>query len=163
MAYTPPACRSLLKRGTMESSGHIRSTRPAGEAGAAIIESAIILLVFLIVLFGIMEAGRVMNVQVTVTDAAREGARYAVTPIWQTSTLPSSGQIQSVVNGFLQASGISGATVTVQPVSVFTGSVTTQYTRVRIDAPYQPVMGAMFFSSAITIKGEALMRNETSP
>ncbi len=134
------------------------------QKGAAIIESAIIMLVFLVTIFGIMEAGRVMNIQETVTDAAREGARFAVAPIWQTSTHPTVPQIQAVVDTFLRASAISGANVNVQrPVNIVTGSVTTEYTRVRVDVPYQPIIGKLLFPTTFTIKGEALMRNETSP
>ena len=47
------------------------------ERGAAAIELALILPLLLLVLFGIMEFGRAYNVQVSLTQAAREGARYA--------------------------------------------------------------------------------------
>lgn len=147
----------------MKAASKYKSARRAGQKGAAIIESAIILLVFLLVLFAIMELGRLMNAQETVTNAAREGARFSVTPVAMTSNLPSTAQITSVVQGFLQASGVNGATVTVQrPVVIFTGKPT-EYTRVRVDLPYQPVLGTLFFPTTVNLKGEALMRNETSP
>lgn len=147
----------------MESAGTSESARRASQRGAAIIESAIILLVFLLVLFAIMELGRLMNAQETLTNAAREGARFSVAPVAMTSNLPTNAQITGVVQGFLQASGVNGATVTIQrPVVIFTG-VATEYTRVRVDLPYQPVLGSLFFPTTINLKGEALMRNETSP
>lgn len=45
--------------------------------GQAIVELAIILPVLLIILFGIFEFGRVMNVYLVITSASREGARIA--------------------------------------------------------------------------------------
>ncbi|MEC3850598.1 TadE/TadG family type IV pilus assembly protein [Paenarthrobacter ureafaciens] len=41
------------------------------------IEMAILLPMLLLILIGIIEFGRVLNVQVSLTQAAREGARYA--------------------------------------------------------------------------------------
>jgi Flp pilus assembly protein TadG len=47
------------------------------ERGAVAVEMAIILPLLLLILIGIMEFGRAYNVQVSLTQAAREGARYA--------------------------------------------------------------------------------------
>lgn len=47
------------------------------ERGAVAVEMAIILPLLLIILLGIIEFGRAYNVQVSLTQAAREGARYA--------------------------------------------------------------------------------------
>ncbi|BCW59687.1 MULTISPECIES: TadE family protein [Micrococcaceae] len=47
------------------------------ERGAAAVEMAIVLPLLLLILLGIMEFGRAYNVQVSLTQAAREGARYA--------------------------------------------------------------------------------------
>jgi len=141
--------------------------RSTTQKGAALIESAIVLLTFLVILFGIMEAGRLMNVQETLTDAAREGARFAVAPMTQTSTHPSVAEIQAVVDVFLHSTGINGATTTVQqaitPFPPLPGGYQTTYTRVRVDYQYQPLIGKMFFPGTLSLKGEALMRNETSP
>jgi Flp pilus assembly protein TadG len=141
-----------------------RQRRNISERGTAIVESAIILPVFFLLLFGVFEAGRFMNTQQVLTDAAREGARLAVTPLTQTNTLPSTGEITTRVNDFLGSAGITGATVTVDnAVSVVTGSITTIYTRVRVDEPYQVLTVPGFFSMLqVTLRGEALMRNETS-
>src|SRR5437899_12914103 len=123
-----------------------RQRRSTSERGTAIVESAIILPVFFLLLFGVFEAGRFMNTQQVLTDAAREGARLAVTPLSQTNTLPSTGAITTRVNDFLGSASITGATVTVDnAVSVVTGGSRTIYTRVRVDQPDQ-VLTAPGFS-----------------
>lgn len=46
------------------------------ERGAAAVEFALVLPVLLFLLLGIFEFGRIYNVQISLTNAAREGARY---------------------------------------------------------------------------------------
>ena len=132
--------------------------------GAAAVEGAVVLIGFLVVILAIFEAGRFFNVQQVLTNASREGARLAVMPLSGTSTLPTTGQIESEVQRFLQAANIQGATIAVnRPVSINTGSVLTEFTRVTVSVPYQVLTLSMFSNLAIPLVGEALMRNETSP
>ena len=147
------------------------------ERGAAGVEAAIILPMFFMLLFGVFEAGRFMNTRQVLTDAAREGARLAVAPLTQTDTPPSDTDILAQVNGFLRSAGITAATLDCsssapashpvvcidKDVQVKTGLITTAYTRVRVDELYQVLTVPGFFSMLqITLRGEALMRNETS-
>lgn len=46
-----------------------------GDGGAAAVELALVLPVLLLVVFGIIDFGRALNAQITLTEAAREGAR----------------------------------------------------------------------------------------
>lgn len=133
------------------------------ERGVAVVESAMTLLGFFVLLFGIMEAGRFLNMEQVLTDAAREGARYAVLPLTQTSTLPGTGAIQNVVQQYLNSADIKNATVTVSQVSIPTGVVTTQYTQVQVTVPYQVLTLSMFSNLQVNLTGKAEMRNETSP
>jgi TadE-like protein len=57
-------------------------TQPAGprpgnrrDGGAAAVETAIVLPLLLVLVFGIIDFGRMLNAQIVVTEAAREGAR----------------------------------------------------------------------------------------
>ena len=47
------------------------------ESGAVAVEFALILPIFLVLVLGICEFGRGFNIQVSLTEAAREAARYA--------------------------------------------------------------------------------------
>ena len=136
----------------------------SAETGAVVVEAAITLIFFFTLLLGIMEGGRFLNVQQTVTNAAREGARMAVAPITQTSTLASDGEIETEVRRFLDAARISGATITVErPLVIPSNGLPMQYTRVRVSVPYRVISLAMFSMLSVNLAGEALMRNETSP
>jgi len=45
------------------------------DRGAAAVEAAIVLPLLFVVIFGLIDFGRMLNAQITVTEAAREGAR----------------------------------------------------------------------------------------
>jgi len=47
------------------------------DRGAAMVEFALLLPLLLLLLFGIIDFGRALNAQITITQAAREGARLA--------------------------------------------------------------------------------------
>ncbi len=82
--------------------------RPRGggahDRGAVAVEFALLLPVLLLILFGIIDFGRALNAQITLTQAAREGARLAAL-----------GEPQSTVISGTQsaANGLSGVNVSV--------------------------------------------------
>lgn len=134
------------------------------ERGAAMVETAIVLFAFLFLLFGTMEVGRFLNVYHVMTDAAREGARLGVTPLTQTSTLPTVSAIQNRAQEYLQSALIQNATILVnQNAACGTGPIGTQCTQVTITVPYQVVSTSMFSMLRVNLKANAVMRNETSP
>ena len=84
--------------------------------GAAMVEMALVLPVFLMLIMGIIEFGRAMMVSNLVTNAAREGARMAVLD-GSTNT-----DVQNAVRTFLQGAissslttGDIGISITVTP------------------------------------------------
>jgi Flp pilus assembly protein TadG len=76
----------------------------ARDRGSAAVEFALLLPVLLLLLFGVIDFGRAINAQITLTQAAREGARLA--SVGQSSTNVVS-RTQSA------ATGLSPVTVTV--------------------------------------------------
>lgn len=76
--------------------------------GAAIVETAVTLPIFVLVVFGIVEFGRAMMVSQLLTNAAREGARKAVL------TGSTNSEVETVVKDFLVSTlGISSGDITV--------------------------------------------------
>ena len=80
--------------------------RPARNAprdrGAAAVEFALLLPMLLLLVFGIIDFGRALNAQITLTQAAREGAR-----------LDALGKSNVVAGTQAAATGLSPVTVTV--------------------------------------------------
>jgi Flp pilus assembly protein TadG len=54
-----------------------RGSRKAADRGAAAVEFALCLPLLLLLVFGIIDFGRMLNAQITLTQAANEGARLA--------------------------------------------------------------------------------------
>lgn len=75
--------------------------------GAAMVEMALVMPLFFMVVLGIMEFGRAMMVSNLVTNAAREGARMAV--IDGSSNSDVTNSIKTFLN---QSTGVSAADVT---------------------------------------------------
>ena len=78
----------------------IRRGRPA----AALVETAAILIVFLLFLFGIFEYCRLIYVQQMVENSAREGARYAIVNTTDTNLIADTqAQINARMSGLQNA------------------------------------------------------------
>jgi Flp pilus assembly protein TadG len=141
------------------------------ERGATILETALVLPILFAVIFGILEFGRAYNIFQTVTNAAREGARYSVAP-WAAGTanagsLPTSTQVVSLVQHFLLGDGVivpDGNIVVVQNCSGTAACPTVnglalQYTQVTVTAPYK---FAYFPFGTLNISARSVMRNENN-
>ena len=72
------------------------SAKRDGERGAALVEFAICATIFLVVVFGVLEFGRMLWVHNALADATRRAARYAVTR--GKSNEPSSETQQAIKN-----------------------------------------------------------------
>lgn len=129
--------------------------------GTAIVESALILLFFFTLIIGIFEMSRFFSVQQTLTDAAREGARYAVTPLVGTETLPTEAAVRGWTDQFLASNGLSAATVTVNIVDPDADGIDVS-TEVVVSMPYQVLTAALFDDLEVTVRGRSRMRNENS-
>ena len=83
--------------------------RERTQRGATIVEAAVTSLVLFSLLFAILGFGRAFNIYQVVTDAAREGARYAVAPDANAAapySLPSADAVATRVCGYLQSANI---------------------------------------------------------
>lgn len=77
--------------------------------GAAVVEFAVVAPVFFLLVFGMIEYGRMVMVQQVLTNASREGARVGVLDSSTTS------DVTMVVNRYLESGGVRGADITVTP------------------------------------------------
>lgn len=131
------------------------------ESGAILVEATLTMLPFLLIIFAIAEGGRLLQVQNTLTNAAREGARFGVAPYSQTSSeagnMPSFNEIQTVVNGFLNSAGIPSSQVRWDPPSSDPSLTTVGFTY-----SYMPLTVGLFPFLQVDLSGRATMKNETS-
>lgn len=135
--------------------------------GGTLVEAAIGLLVFFTFIFAVLEFGRAYSIYQVATNAAREGARFAVAPCptlastctFGAGNLPDSGAIETHVQQFMTSGGVKNATVTITPTTQTVNSVSMTYTRVDVTAPYS---FTYFPFGTVNLRAEAVMRNETN-
>lgn len=137
----------------------------SSEKGQSAVEFALVLPLLLVLLLGIIEFGWFLNAKITITGAAREGARYLA--IHEDSDLET---ISDIVEYYLNPSIVSSSTVEIDkdyPVS----GVTMAYVKVTgnvkgITGAFTGLMSAFFGSSTdfneIAMVSEAFMRVEYS-
>jgi Flp pilus assembly protein TadG len=77
------------------------SMRSLGDRGAAAVEFALVLPLLLLLIFGIIDFGRMLNAKITLTEAAREAARSAA--------------LQTAADGIARAAAMTGAIGTTSP------------------------------------------------
>lgn len=125
------------------------------DRGAAAVEMALMLPLLLLLVFGIIDFGRMLNAQISVTEAAREGARAATID-------RSAGAAQARVDRINTAYLIDAAAST--PCTATPGPGDDAVVVVKYTFSWAtPVgaIGALFggggFSSTITIQGKGVM------
>lgn len=118
-----------------------------GQRGAVAVEFALIVPIFLVLLLGIVEFGRVFNAQMQVTAAAREAVR--VMAIQKQSDL-------SIATAIDSAPGLNPTLIASQ-VSIAPGSCTTD-TEATVTVTYSVELLTDLFADSITVSGKGVMR-----
>lgn len=128
------------------------------DRGAAAVEFAIMLPLLLLIIFGIIDFGRALNTQITITQAAREGAR-----------LTALNQPNVVSRTQAAATGLSGVGVTVA-ASCPAGSGPTANADVKVSYSFNfitpigaiaTLFGGSGLGSPLTLTAEGVMPCET--
>jgi Flp pilus assembly protein TadG len=113
---------------------------------------ALVLPLLLFVLFGLIDFGRMLNTQITLTEAAREGARAAVL------ALPNDQQ--KAADAKVKAAAGDGVTATLDPCSATNKdavvSAATPFDFKTPLAALAPLFGGSM-SSSTTLKGKGIM------
>jgi len=145
--------------------GH-RHTR-ASERGQALLETAVVLPVILLVCVSIFEFGRVFQTWQVMTNAAREGARLAIIPN------ETAADVQDRVNLYLQAGQLTNTPVILvnQTAKMNIGGTDVSASVVTVNYPFSfavlnPIArlvtkGSKLGAAPLTITASAQMRNES--
>jgi Flp pilus assembly protein TadG len=122
--------------------------RPRSCRGAAIVETALILSIALVFLFGVFEFGRVLMMRQLLDNAAREGARLAVVGTDRLTTQ----DIRDCVTRRMAGQTLSNMSIQVYKADLTTGSSIGSWTdaalgdgiAVTISGIYQPLIPVKF-------------------
>jgi Flp pilus assembly protein TadG len=129
-----------------------RSALPRRQRGATLVEFALVLPLLVLLLFGIIEFGRILSAQVIVTYAAENGARYATLGATSTEV---TNQVRAscptldparITVGVTNAAGASGTAVSVAVTYSF-----------QLDVQ---VLASIIHSSTVNLHHTAVMRIE---
>lgn len=138
------------------------------EKGAELVEMAFVILLFMVLMIGVFEFGRAYNIYQNITNAAREGARFAVAPLrGGTINYPSRSDVDAVIAGFMQSANLDPAAANfdirlnnqnVDPscTPCSAGGGCACGTLVSISYPF-----SFFFYGGVNISTTVLMRNES--
>jgi Flp pilus assembly protein TadG len=138
-----------------------RACRPCrrNRRGAALVEFALVVPIFFLMVFGMIEFGRAIMVQQVLTNASREGARVAVLD----SPTSTASEVNTTVTSYLQKAGISGATVTIDPTNPTAAGYGAPVT-VTVQIPFNSVSwlpSPWFITGNSQLRAKTVMRRET--
>jgi Flp pilus assembly protein TadG len=127
--------------------------------GAAVVEFAIVAPIFFLLIFGMIEFGRVVMVQQLLTNASREGARLGVL------NDATSSQVQTKVVDYLAGANITIATSNVNVVYAADSSSGGggESVTVTVSVPFNQVswLPSPMFLSGYTLSASSGMRRES--
>jgi len=120
------------------------------------VEFAIVAPLFFLLIFGMIEFGRMVMVQQIITNGSREGARIAV--LDGTST----AEIATAVEAYLQNASIAGADVTISPDPPNSAGYG-EPVSVTVSIPFNQVswLPSPMFLGGNTMTATTVMRRET--
>jgi Flp pilus assembly protein TadG len=135
-----------------------------GEAGVAVVEFAVILPAFLLILLGVMDFGKVFNYWQSGTQAAAVGARAAAVDDWPGAASGTTLQ-EWIVNQLKTKELHDDANVCVRfPDTASAGGSNTSpgnRIEVRVQVPYGlPLVNSLFHGATLTLRSSATMRIE---
>ena len=118
--------------------------------GQSLVEFALVLPFLLVLILGMIEFGWILNGKITLTSAAREGARVAI--IYESAD-KAEAAVQSAVSKSAESSSLKEVNATTD----FNES--TKSAVVNVNAKITPIIG-LFFSGDVKLTAKAEMRIE---
>lgn len=156
----PDQLASASVRGESKAAGPLSSRKARRRAGhrlgAAVVEFAVVAPVFFVLVFGMIEYGRMVMVEQILTNAAREGARVG---ILDNSTYT---DVTTAANQYLTPAHINNATISVSPNPPSSAALGAAVT-VTVSVPFNQVswLPSPMFLGGKTLSFTATMRRET--
>jgi hypothetical protein len=150
-----------------------RGAKPRHRRGSAVVEAAVVLPIIVLFLLGILEYGRyVMTLQV-LTNAAREGGRYALAhtepvTIQGTTYGNATSDVTNIVNQFSAGQKLTGQTIQVYASDTFgnnqgpwTDAGVGDSICVRISGTYNFIIPKLLYlPTSIPVVAQAVTRSE---
>lgn len=144
------------------------SNRRHRSSGQTIVEFALILPLFLALVFAVIDAGRAVALWTVMSNAARDGARYAATHGIDPSTsqcTPSSLDTAAMTQVALHSAGPLAGSMTVAVVDPASGATSCStdsstgnaYYTVRVTASFQPITTLVFGGGPISLSAQSRM------
>ena len=137
------------------------------ERGSAMVEAAICIPLLLVLMVGIFEVGRAYETWQVLTNAAREGARMAVTPTG--STADTTALVRAYMSNGQLTKSATATVVINEAASINVNGTLVSASQVTVDYPFEFIMlqpivrlvspGATV-GGPITMRATAIMRNE---
>jgi hypothetical protein len=130
------------------------------DAGAAAVEFALVLPLLLLLVCGIVDFGRALNVQLTLSAAAREGARWEALRLSATTGVSTASRVATAAPGIAPTPAtavLSSCPVSPSPTQNASVTATTTYTLL---TPLSAISGLFGggFPSTVTLTGQGVMR-----
>jgi Flp pilus assembly protein TadG len=135
-----------------------RWTGKKSRKGSTLVEFAIVLPIYLVFVFAIIEYGRMVLVQQIITNAAREGARVGVLDNSTGTT------VSTAANQILSAAGIASATISATPNPPSSATYASPVT-VTVSVPFSSVtwLPSPMYLGGKTLTSTSIMRRESLP
>jgi Flp pilus assembly protein TadG len=146
-----------------------RSTRARRRRGQALVEFALVIPIFLLVLVAIFDLGRAVFAYNTLTNAAREGARTAIVNQYKPTIVARAKQQTAIVElndpsvqvDFYQVNADGTPNTSIQCVAIAVGCLAV----VSFEATYQPItplVSNILFKDGVTFTARAVLSVEFS-
>jgi Flp pilus assembly protein TadG len=139
-----------------------------GERGQALVETAIIMPLVLLIMVGIFEVARAYQTWQVLTNAAREGARAAVVPGANPDTIKAlvakymrDGAVEYLTNEKIDVNQAAGFVVNGTTVGATQVTVDYPFTFVVLQPVAELVNGGPTPGEGLAMRATSLMRNET--
>jgi Flp pilus assembly protein TadG len=145
------------------------SARASVRRGAAMVETAAVAAIFLLFLFGVLEYCRLLYVQQVVSNAAREGARYAIVNASDSNLVAESqakvlaylGGLDKTLQNYscqVYLSDVSGNNIGSAVDATFG-----QYICVEVSLKYSPIVPSfLFMNQNLTLSSKCWMGSEAN-